>query len=268
LTNRSFDSSIIYEDKDIAIKTVIAGIDVETPEILLAAKLKEKGEALDLIIAHHPEGYAYMSFANVIYMQSDILNKFGVPINISEKLVGERAVEVARSIYPQNNERVSDAAKLLGIPFMNVHTPADNCVTSFLQKEIDAVKPVYLCEIIAFLNKQPEYIYASKAGQPPMILNGNKDSRCGKVFVDMTGGSEGPLQAIEQLSAAGIGTIVGMHMSEKSLKEAEKYKINVILAGHIASDNLGLNLLFDKLEAAKGSLKTLEFSGFRRFKRI
>ncbi|MDR0486452.1 MAG: NGG1p interacting factor NIF3 [Elusimicrobiota bacterium] len=267
LTNPYYDSRIIYGDEEIEVKTAIVGIDVETPEVLLASKLKEMGKSIDLIIAHHPEGFAYSSFANVIYMQSDILNKAGVPINISEKLVSERAGEVSRSVYPQNNERVSEAAKLLNIPFMNVHTPADNCAVSFLQKGIDAVRPAYLWEILEFLNKQPEYIYASKAGQPPIILNGNKDSRCGKVFVDMTGGTEGPIQSLEHLSQAGIGTIVGMHMSEKALKEAERCKINVLLAGHISSDNLGLNILFDKMESKLGVLELLEFSGFKRFKR-
>jgi putative NIF3 family GTP cyclohydrolase 1 type 2 len=59
-----------------------------------------------------------------------------------------------------------------------------------------------------------------------------------------------------------------MHLSPKSVKEIEKHHINVILAGHISSDNLGMNLLFDKLE--KKSTEKFEFiecSGFRRFRR-
>jgi hypothetical protein len=40
------------------------------------------------------------------------------------------------------------------------------------------------------------------------------------------------------------------------------------LAGHISSDNLGLNLLFDKLEKkALEKFKFIECSGFRRFRR-
>ena len=47
-----------------------------------------------------------------------------------------------------------------------------------------------------------------------------------------------------------------------------KHHLNIVLAGHISSDNLGLNLLFDKLE--KKFVQKLEFvecSGFRRFRR-
>ncbi|MDR0822794.1 MAG: hypothetical protein LBN20_03320 [Endomicrobium sp.] len=267
LENPYYDSRILYAGKDPDIKTVAVGIDIETPEILLVKQLLGSGKKIDLIIAHHPEGYAYSTFSNVIYMQSDILFRQGVAINISEKLISARAKEVERSVYPQNNERVSDAAKLLDIPLMSAHTVADNHVVSFLQREIDALKPAYLGDIMDFLNKHPEYIHSSKFGQPPVILLGDKNSRCGKIFVDMTGGTEGPIESFEKLSQAGVGTIVGMHLSQKAVKEAEKHKINVILAGHISSDNLGLNLLFDKLEKKLGKLEFIEISGFRRFRR-
>ncbi|MDR3049605.1 MAG: NGG1p interacting factor NIF3 [Elusimicrobiota bacterium] len=267
LENPYYDSRILYSGKDPDIKNIVVGIDIETPEILLTKQLKDSGRKIDLIVAHHPEGYAYSTFSNVIYMQSDILFRQGIAINISEKLISPRVKEVERSVYPQNNERVSDAAKILDIPFMTAHSVADNHVASFLQKEFDALNPVYLIDIIDFLNKQPEYIHSSKVGQAPVILLGDKTSRCGKIFVDMTGGTEGPIESFEKLSQAGVGTIVGMHLSQKAVKEAQKHKINVILAGHISSDNLGLNLLFDKLEKKFGKLEFVEISGFRRFRR-
>jgi len=40
----------------------------------------------------------------------------------------------------------------------------------------------------------------------------------------------------------------------------------VVIAGHISSDNLGINLMLDELQK-KGSLKILDCSGFRRFSR-
>jgi putative NIF3 family GTP cyclohydrolase 1 type 2 len=54
-----------------------------------------------------------------------------------------------------------------------------------------------------------------------------------------------------------------MHLSEDHRKEAEKNHVNVVIAGHIASDNLGLNLLFDHITES-GELIILECSGFRR----
>ncbi|MDR3256808.1 MAG: hypothetical protein LBT18_04115 [Endomicrobium sp.] len=267
LTNPYYDSRILYGDENTEVKTVMVGIDIESQEILLAKQLTGSGIKIDLVIAHHPEGYAYSTFYAVLGMQTDILNKQGIPINITERIVSERMKEVQRSVLAQNNERVYDAAKLLNITLMTAHSVADNHVAMFLQNEIDALKPIYLKEIISLLNKYPEYKHASKIGHASFILNGNDYSRCGKVFVDMTGGAEGPLESFEKLEAAGVGTIVVMHLSPKSVKEAEKHHLNVVLAGHIASDNLGLNLLFDKLEKSLGELEFIECSGFRRFRR-
>jgi hypothetical protein len=268
LTNPYYDSRILYGDEDTEVNTVMVGIDIETQELLLAKHLMNFGTKIDLVVAHHPEGYAYSTVYGVIGMQIDILNKQGIPINITEKIVSDRMREVQRSVLPQNNERIYDAAKLLNIPLMTAHSVADNQVASFLQKEIDVLNPVYLKEIVELLNKFPEYKHASKIGHAPFILSGSDYSRCGKVFVDMTGGTEGPIESFKKLEAAGIGTIVAMHLSPKGVKEAEKHHLNIVLAGHISSDNLGLNLLFDKLESKTfEKLEFIECSGFRRFRR-
>lgn len=267
LQNPYYDSRVLYGEPKTEVKTVMVGIDIETSEVLLAKQLIATGKKIDLIIAHHPEGFAYSTFANVVGMQSDILNKQGISINISEKLISKRIEEVRNSILPQNNERVFDVARLLNIPLMTAHSVADNHVANFLQEKFNSCKPLRLKNIIEFLNTQPEYQHASKIGHAPMILIGNDDDRCGKIFVDMTGGTEGPIEEIEKLANAGVGTLVCMHLSSKAVKEAQKNNLNVVLAGHISSDNLGLNLLFDKLEKQLGILDFVECSGFRRFRR-
>ena len=64
----------------------------------------------------------------------------------------------------------------------------------------------------------------------------------------MTGGTEGPKPIMEKLADRGVGTIVGMHMGQDLRKTAEDNHIHVIIAGHIFSDSLGVNLLLDELE--------------------
>jgi hypothetical protein len=70
----------------------------------------------------------------------------------------------------------------------------------------------------------------------------------------------------EKMSHYGIGTIIGMHMSEEHRKEAEKYHINVVIAGHIASDSLGMNLFLDEVE--KKGITVVPMSGLIRVKRL
>ena len=88
-------------------------------------------------------------------------------------------------------------------------------------------------------------------------------------MVDMTGGTEGSKNAFEKLSAAGVGTIVAMHFTEEHLKQAEKHHINVVIAGHISSDNVGINIILDHIiKKGKEKLEIIGCSGFRRKKRI
>jgi hypothetical protein len=57
-----------------------------------------------------------------------------------------------------------------------------------------------------------------------------------------------------------------MHIPEKHLEEANKHHINVVIAGHIASDTLGMNLLLDAAEkAGQKKFSVIECSGFRRY---
>jgi putative NIF3 family GTP cyclohydrolase 1 type 2 len=54
-------------------------------------------------------------------------------------------------------------------------------------------------------------------------------------------------------------------MSEEHRKEAEKHHINVVIAGHMSSDSLGMNLFLDELE--KQGIKVVPISGLIRIKR-
>lgn len=266
LENPYADSRILVGSGDEEIKTIITGIDMEVGEVVLADALRQKGERVDLIIAHHPEGGAYARLFAVMYMQADILGRFGVPINIAESLMESRINEVERKLMPVNHTRAVDAARLLNIPFLCLHTPADNMVATYLQKIFDDKKPFTLDDVIEILLEIPEYREAEKNNAGPRILIGNKDRKAGKIFVDMTGGTEGSKDIFNSMALSGINTVVAMHLSEEHRKEAEKNHMNVVIAGHIASDNLGLNLLLDQILEGE-DFKVLECSGFIRVKR-
>jgi hypothetical protein len=248
------------------VNKILIGIDMEAPEILLADRLNQKGAGIDLVLAHHPEGRAYANFYEVMKMQADILNRFGVPINVAEDQLGSRMKEVERSLLPVNHTRPVDAARLLDIPYLCLHTPADNMVSSYLQARFDRESPTRLKDVVKLLKEIPEYREAIRNNAGPRILIGTDDPRTGKIFVDMTGGTSGSKETIEKLSQSGVGTIVGMHMSEDHRKEAERHHLHVVIAGHISSDSLGLNLLLDAIEK-RTPLQVTECSGFRRVNR-
>lgn len=266
LVNPYSDTRILYGNPAKEIKKIIVGVDMEVGELLLADRLNEKSQKIDLVMAHHPEGRALAGLYQVMHIQTDILNKVGVSLKVAEGLMKERIDEVERAILPVNHTRSVDVARLLDMPFMCCHTPADNCVTTYLTKLMEKKRPKTAGEVVDILKGIPEYKEAviQKAG--PRIICGEKTSKAGRVLVDMTGGTEGSKNVFARLSQAGVDTLVCMHLSEEHYKRAKAEFINVIIAGHIASDNLGLNLLFDEIEK-KARLDIVGCSGFRRIKR-
>lgn len=266
LTNPFEDSRILWGDPHTEVKTVLTGIDMESAEIVLAHMLKQSGTPIDLVITHHPEGKAYATFYQVMGLQTDVLNRFGVPVTVAESLTNTRMKEVGRKVMGQNHMRAVDTARLLGLPFMSAHTVADNHVASYLQAQVDEKNPAFIGDVLSLLKAIPEYKEAAGNGAGPTILVGSKHDRTGKIFVDMTGGTEGAREAIEKLADAGVGTMICMHMSDEHFKLAEKHHIRVVIAGHIASDNLGVNLLFDAVEKKFGTMNFIDCSGFRRMR--
>ncbi|MDP1620256.1 MAG: NGG1p interacting factor NIF3, partial [bacterium] len=81
----------------------------------------------------------------------------------------------------------------------------------------------------------------------------------------ITGGTEGSPKMYEKMANAGVGTIIAMHQSEKHREAAEKAHINVVIAGHISSDNIGVNLFLDELE--KRGIGIIPCSGLIRVSR-
>ncbi len=264
LFNPFSDTRILYGNPETPIKKALIGIDMEVPEMLLAYLLnRDRGEKIDCVIAHHPEGRALARLAEVMKLQVDLLSQYGIAVSVVEQLMEKRIAEVERRLLPVNHNRTVDVARLLGIPFLCLHTPADNCVTSYLKNKFEQENPLFLKDLLAILRSLPEYQAAQYLESGPKILNGSENSRCGKIYVDMTGGTEGSKEIFERIASSGVSTLVGMHFSEEHLEKAKKANLNVVVAGHIASDTLGLNLLLDAADP-ESELEFICVSGFER----
>jgi putative NIF3 family GTP cyclohydrolase 1 type 2 len=264
------DSRLLVGEPEQEVKTALCGIDMEVAEVLLAYLLnRDQGRGVDLIIAHHPEGRALAQLSEVMALQIDLLIAAGVTPSVAEQLMEKRMAEVERRLLPVNHNRTVDVARLLGLSFVCLHTPADNCVTRYLTVLFEQKQPETLKEVVEILEQLPEYQKAREQGTGPKILSGAEKSRAGKIYVDMTGGTEGSKDMFEKQAAAGISTLVGMHFSEEALEKAKKANLNVVVAGHIASDTLGLNLLLDQVEKETGEkLEIIGVSGFERIRHL
>ncbi len=266
LTNPYGDSRLLNGDGELEIRRILIGIDIDVGELLLAEQLRQRGEPVDLVISHHPKGKGLASLGDVMSLQTDMLRQLGFTDKVAEDLMKKRIDKVTRSLHSGNHARVVDAARLLDIPFMCCHTAADNHVVDYLNRTIKAKHPATLQGVVDMLMKEPEYRQAAEEKRGPCILNGGPKDKAGKIFVDMTGGTEGSEDVFARMSQVGISTLLCMHLSERHLSRVKNEFINVVNAGHMASDSLGMNLLLDKLEK-KEKLEILDVSGFRRFRR-
>jgi putative NIF3 family GTP cyclohydrolase 1 type 2 len=266
LVNPYADTRILLGDPDTEVKGMLVGIDLEVGEVLLADALRAKGRTIDLLLAHHPEGRALARLEEVMGLQADVWRRFGVSVAYGDAVMTERMAEVMRAIHPRNNQQALAAARLVGLAFMCCHTPADNNVNRFVQARCDELGPdSTLDELLDMLKTIPEYREAVVQGTGPVIFEGVGKRRTGKIMVDMTGGTSGPVESISKLAEAGVGTIVGMHMGEDHRKKAKEERISVVIAGHASSDSLGMNLIIDEYE--RRGVDVIACSGFTRVSR-
>lgn len=248
IINPYLDCGIHVDDGKTKVKRILAGIDIGEAEILLASQLNERGKPIDLVISHHPEGKGLAGLADVMEMSVEVYESYGVPIHFAEKIHEERMKIVGRSIHPGNLYKAVDMAKILKVNFMSAHTLCDNQVDKYVRERLEKADPYTLGDIMDVLMEIPEYQEATKMGFGPKIVGGSPKNRAGKYILEMTGGTEPSNKVYEYLSRAGMSTAISMHMREDHLTKASEHHLNVVMAGHMSSDSLGMNLFLDELE--------------------
>ena len=266
LINPYSDSRVHVDDGKTKVKRVMAGIDIDEGEILLASQLGERGKKIDLVISHHPVGKGLAELHTVMDLIIDMYVKAGVPVHVAEKLMESRIKEVGRGVHPINHYQLIDMAKLLKVNIINTHTITDNLVNQYLEKYFAKKKVRTLGEMVEAFLEIPEYDEAKKRGAGPSIFSGSPHNQVGKYLVEMTGGTSPSDKVYKELSRHGISTVVGMHMGDKSRKNADEHHMNVVIAGHMASDSLGMNLYLDELE--KKGIEVVPAGGLIRVSRL
>ncbi|MCL2168630.1 MAG: Nif3-like dinuclear metal center hexameric protein [Defluviitaleaceae bacterium] len=247
------DSGIMVPGENI--KKVLFGVDMDTPEILLGKQL-----GYDCVISHHPR-ITESDILEVLDGHIDKLEKLGVPRNKTQKKLAERRDEISYNTHVGNTRRSESAAKLLGMPFMCIHQPADiiseRVVQEFLDKKFAGRNDVKVSEVTEALEEIGEY---KNSHRKPVIRVGAKDSYAGKIYVLMSGLTGPGAKILKEYMEAGVGTLVMMHIPEKDAKELKEQGIgNVVIAGHLSSDSIGMNIIAEQW--AKHGVETTMMSG-------
>lgn len=238
------DSIITVEGENI--EKVLFGVDMDTAELMLARDL-----GYDLVISHHPKAdEAVVNFHEVMDIQIKKMMSFGIPINKAQKALKAKQNSVEIGHHVMNYDRSGSAAKLLNMPYMNIHLPADligeRYVQSYLNDKFEDKAFARLEDIIEALSSLEVY---KRAKTKPVIRCGGPKDYAGKIAVLYAGGTNGGEDVYKAYFEAGVGTIIAMHAPENVINAVKAQNIgNIIVAGHMASDTIGIEIIIKALE--------------------
>lgn len=265
LHNPYSDSRVLHGNPKQEVHKLLAGIDAEASEVLMVDRLNERGEGFDLLISHHPDGEALASLYEVMDIQIDMYAQAGVPANVADALFQERKGEVQRRFNPLNHARSVDAARLMNVPLMALHTIWDNIGNAFMTEYLGKKTFDTAGDVLEYVQEIPEFVESMKGKSGPALVSGSPSTRAGKVVVSFTGGTNPSVKLYEELAKAGVGTLVEMHVGEDALKKLRELHINVIDTGHMAADSVGANIFLDELE--NRGVETVACSGLVRIRK-
>ena len=251
MTELPGDSAIYVEGTDL--KRVMMGIDIAGAELLLGRQLRVDG-----VIAHHPAGGdARLNFHRVLDVQTGFLIQAGVPADVAERTIAPKIVAAQATAQIANFDHAPSIARLLSMPFLNVHLPLDEYGRRVMDQAIvDHLATVSstgatptVADVVAGLRTIPELRDARTDVTVPI---GSPDATAGRVFVFHGAGTNGGSSAARAMWDHGIDTVVYIHLAPAEADVLRNMDIpgkNIVVSGHISSDMIGINRYVADIEA-------------------
>ena len=263
------DVRIVNGPEDTELDTILMGINIGTQELLLADHLRANGTRIDAVISHHTNGIGVpadtLIYDTVPYLV-DLLEGAGVARADAEPHIADMMTD--RWNYAEDfNRNGIDMAQLLGLPLACIHTPADFHHGRGVRGAIAAANAETVVDVVQALLALPEFQGAARIGAIPRIMAGDAEQPAGRIFHQDGGGWMFPAEVIPLLREAGVGTFVTIGCPSEHQKIAEELGMGWVRMPHGACDNVGLNLLLDKVEQRLGPLNVIACNYFERVKR-
>ncbi len=245
------DSAIYHHGQKI--RKVLFGIDIGVAELHLA---KEMG--YDAVIAHHPSGSA-RTFYNIIDEHARQLIEAGVPVKEAWETI--LPLKEQRELWGiiTNTDHVPSFARLIGMPFMNIHYPLDQIGKKRMEKALENLAPdATVGDVIRKLNEIPEF---SMSEVPVLVKAGSLENRAGKIVVSHGAGTNGGFEVARAYYDNGVDTLIYIHIHYPELRKIREYEGhgNLVISGHMTSDLIGINPFIEELE--KRGIEVTRVSG-------
>jgi hypothetical protein len=262
LSNPFGDFRIVVGSRDTEFDTVLTGIHILGPEILLAAQLREKHPKI-AIVAHHTTmfaGKALASIEDTVWPLAYRLEMVGVPQEEAEKLVWAFIRKQERAMRAQlANASTLQMAQALDIPVIVIHTPCDLCYQAELIDIVGARQTVG--QVVDRMSELPEYAFSAAIGYPVEILAGAPEAPIGKPFYSQGGGWRAPLNIMESAFRVGATTLFTTQAPAEYAELAKAYNVNLVSVPHDLLDTRGMRLLYDQVFGS--GVKIIPCSNYR-----
>jgi putative NIF3 family GTP cyclohydrolase 1 type 2 len=236
------DSTIYVEGKNI--KKILFGIDADVSELLLAKQL-----GYDAVISHHPKGgLAVVDFHRVFSRHVQQMIAAGIPKREADEAVRKKMKALEVEMHTRNYGHTVDVARLLKMPYMNIHTPLDEIGRRIMARKVqrETGKDATVGDVVLSLKKLPEFRNATTNIE---IRLGNTANPAGKTIVSHGAGTNGGYEIARTYFKYGINTLIYIHISPADLEKLRADRVgNLIITGHTASDSVGINPFIKELE--------------------
>ncbi len=236
---------------------ILFGIDVGSAELMLA---KEHG--YDLVITHHPAGgnariYGWKVFKRHINQMVEA----GIPREEAERIVRIKEARLAVESHPANYDQVPATARIIGMPFMNIHNPLDEVGRQRMMKAMGHLKnpeSAVVSDVIELLKEEiPEF---KRALTEIEVRLGARENKAGKVLISHAAYTNGGYEIARSYFDHGVETLAYIHIAESDLARLrQEAHGNLLLLGHIVSDSIGINPFIKELE--ERGLSVARFGG-------
>jgi hypothetical protein len=229
-------------------RKIMFGIDIASGELLLARQL-----GCDGVIAHHPAGgSAVLHFPDVLTRQIELMIEHGVPQEAAREAAQPLISRAIMRAHAANFDHVPSVARLLEMPFMNMHLPLDELgrkiIVDTLNSHFEALDRAPLVQdALDALMTLPEFATAQTSLMVPV---GAVDAPLGRIAVVQGARTNGGAPIAETYFEHGIGTVLYIHCAPEDVARLRGEGAgNLIVSGHIASDLVGINRYVAQIES-------------------
>lgn len=227
---------------------VLFGIDIGPAELLLARELE-----CDAVIAHHPAGgQSTMRFPEVLHKQIEFMVVHGVSEQAAREAAQPLITRATMGAHAANHDHVPSFARHIRMPFLNIHLPLDELGRRIMIEAIDdhlvsLDRAPVVQDALDGLMTLDEYQHALTRIMVPV---GALDNPLGRIAVVHGAGTNGGARIASAYFDAGVGTVLYIHCAGPEVAALQAAgRGNLIVAGHIASDLVGINRYVEAVEA-------------------